>query len=185
MPSERAKTASETSTKTADDSELNFSRIIDAPRELVFRVWTEAKHFAQWFAPHAVAISFCRIDPRAGGELHFCHRLDDGMEVWVKGVYREVVAPQRLVFALGFVDSDGRPAAHPMFPDWPLDTVILTTVIFADVNGKTRLTVRQVLGSTLRATSDAFKRERKGAQVGWTETLERLETYVRAKTSAP
>jgi uncharacterized protein YndB with AHSA1/START domain len=183
MTNERARTA--TTTKTADETELNFSRVIDAPRALVFSVWTGPQHFAQWFAPHAVAIPFCRIDPRPGGELHFCHRLDDGMEVWVKGVYREVVVPQRLVFALGFVDAGGRPAAHPMFPDWPLDTVILTTVTFAELNGKTELTVRQVLEPALPAAVDAIKREREGAQVGWTETLERLETYIRAKTSAP
>lgn len=100
------------------------------------------------------------------------------MEVWVKGVYREVVAPQRLVFALGFVDASGRPAAHPMFPDWPLDTVILTTVIFAELNGKTQLTVRQELERESPAAVDTVKREREGAQVGWTGTLERLEEYV-------
>lgn len=178
MPNERARTATKTASKPADDSELNFSRVVDAPRALVFRVWTEPEHFAQWFGPHAVAIPFCRIDPRPGGELHFCHRLDDGMEVWVKGVYREVVAPQRLVFALGFVDPDGRPAAHPMFPDWPFDTVILTTVTFAELNGKTQLTVRQVLEQELAAAVDTVRREREGAQAGWTETLERLEEYV-------
>jgi uncharacterized protein YndB with AHSA1/START domain len=177
MPNER--------TKTANESELYFSRVIDAPRELVFNVWTDAEHFAQWFGPHAVAIPFCRIDPQpGGGELHFCHRLDDGMEVWVKGVYREVVAPQRLVFALGFVDTGGRPAAHPMFSDWPLDTVILTTVTFADLDGKTQLTVQQVLKSASVAAEDAFKRERQAAQAGWTETLDRLEEYVGAKVAA-
>jgi uncharacterized protein YndB with AHSA1/START domain len=179
MTNERLRTAAKAMAKTADDSELNFSRVIDAPRELVFRVWTEPEHFAQWFGPHAVAVPFCRIDPRPGGELHFCHRLADGPEVWIKGVYREVVAPQRLVFALGFVDASGRPAAHPMFPEWPIDTVIVTTVIFADHNGKTQLTVRQVLESTLPATPGAFKRHHEGAQVGWTQTLERLEAYVR------
>jgi uncharacterized protein YndB with AHSA1/START domain len=175
MANERTKTA----TKTADASELNFSRVVDAPRELVYSVWTEPEHFAQWFGPHAVAVPFCRIDPRPGGELHFCHRLADGPEIWIKGIYREVVAPQRLVFALGFVDASGRPAAHPMFPEWPIDTVILTTVTFVDLNGKTQLTVRQVLEPALPATPDAFKRHHEGAQAGWTQTLERLDAYVR------
>jgi uncharacterized protein YndB with AHSA1/START domain len=178
MTNKRAKTATEKATETTDESELNFTRVIDASRALVFSVWTEPKHLAQWFGPYAVAIPFCRIDPRPGGELHFCHRLDDGMEVWIKGVYREVVAPRRLVFALGFVDASGRPAAHPMFPDWPLDTVILTTVTFADLHGKTQLRVRQVLEPALPTAGDAVKREREGAQVGWTESLERLEEYV-------
>src|SRR5450631_4068207 len=161
-----------------EDAGLNFSRVIDAPRELVFDVWTDEKHFAQWFGPREVAIPFCKIDPRPGGTLHFCHRLRDGMEVWLKGLYREVVAPERLVFALWFVDADGRPAAHPMFPDWPLDTVILTTVAFADLDGKTQLTVRQVLEPPAAAGKDTVEREREAARTGWTQTLERLDEYV-------
>jgi uncharacterized protein YndB with AHSA1/START domain len=163
-----------------EDAGLNFSRIVEAPRELVFNVWTDADHFAQWFGPREVAIPFCRIDPRPGGVLHFCHRLGDGTEVWVKGSYREFVAPQRLVFVLSFVDAGGRPAAHPMFPDWPLDTVILTTVTFADLAGRTQLTVRQVLEPPTTAAKDMVKRERQAARVGWAETLDRLDEYVGA-----
>jgi uncharacterized protein YndB with AHSA1/START domain len=102
------------------------------PRAVVFNVWTDAEHFAQWLGPRDVVLPFCQIEPRPGGTLHFCHRLGDGLG---QGVYREFVAPERLVFSLGFVDADGRPAAHPMFPDWPLDTTILTTVTFADLGG--------------------------------------------------
>ncbi|HEY4407444.1 MAG TPA: SRPBCC domain-containing protein [Xanthobacteraceae bacterium] len=174
MPSERI--------RTEDATDLNFSRVIDAPRQTVFKVWTDAEHFAQWFGPREVAIPFCKIDPRPGGVLHFCHRLGDGMEVWLKGVYRDFAAPERLVFALSFVDSSGRPAAHPMLPDWPLDTVILTTVTFADHDGKTQLTVRQVLEPPAAAAKDAVKRERKAAKEGWAETLERLDEYLGAKT---
>jgi uncharacterized protein YndB with AHSA1/START domain len=168
-------------TQTEDAADLNFARIVEAPRDLVFKVWTEAEHFAQWFAPHDVVIPFCRIDPRPGGALHFCHRVADGTEVWLKGTYREFVAPERLVFALWFVDASGRPAPHPMFPDWPLDTVIVTTVTFADLNGKTRLTVRQGLEPAEGAARDAIRREREAARLGWAETLERLDGYVVGK----
>ena len=168
--------------QTEAAADLNLSRIVDAPRDLVFKVWTEAEHFAQWFAPHGVAIPFCRIDPRPGGALHLCHRVADGTEVWLKGTYRELVAPERLVFVLWFVDTGGRPAAHPMIPDWPIDTVILTTVTFADLDGKTRLTVRQVLEPAAAAEKDAAKRERKAARAGWAETLDRLDEYIGAKT---
>jgi uncharacterized protein YndB with AHSA1/START domain len=167
-------------TRTREAADLNFSRIIDGPRELVFNVWTDAEHFAQWFGPKDVALPFCRIDPRPGGALHFCHCLGDGTQVWVKGVYREFVAPERLVFALSFVDESGRAAAHPMFPDWPLDTVFLTTVTFADLGGKTRLTVRQTLLPPEAAAKDTVKRERQAAQAGWAETLERLDEHVAA-----
>jgi uncharacterized protein YndB with AHSA1/START domain len=162
-------------------ADLRFSRIIDAPREVLFDIWTDAEHFAQWFGPRQVALPFCKIDPRPGGALHFCHRLGDGTEVWVKGVYREFVAPERLVFTSLFVDAGGRPAPHPMFPDWPLDTMILTTVTFADLDSKTQLTVRQVLVPAEAAAKDTVKRERQGARAGWAETLDRLDEYVGAK----
>jgi uncharacterized protein YndB with AHSA1/START domain len=165
-------------TQTEHAADLNFSRVVDAPREVVFKVWTDAEHFAQWFGPRQVALPFCRIDPRPGGELHFCHRLADGTQVWVKGVYRELVAPERLVFSSSFVDSSGRPAAHPMFPEWPLDTTFLTTVTFADLEGRTQLTVRQTLVPAKAAAKDTVKRERQGARTGWAETLDRLDEYV-------
>jgi uncharacterized protein YndB with AHSA1/START domain len=167
---------------TEDAAALNFSRVIDAPRSVLFKVWTDAEHFAQWFGPRQVALPFCKIDPRPGGTLHFCHRLRDGTEVWLKGTYREFVAPERLVFALSFVDADGRAAAHPMFPDWPLDTTILTTVTFADLDGKTRLTVSQVLDPAKAVATDTVKREREAARAGWAETLDRLDEYVGAKS---
>jgi uncharacterized protein YndB with AHSA1/START domain len=167
------------STRTGETHELVLARTIDAPREVLFDVWTQAEHFAQWFGPHGVELPFCKIDPRPGGILHFCHRTRDGIEVWVKGTYREVVAPERLVFGLGFVDAPGRPAAHPMFPDWPPDATILTTVTFAELGGKTQLTVRQVfLAPPQAAANDVFRRMREGAQLGWGETLDRLAEHV-------
>jgi uncharacterized protein YndB with AHSA1/START domain len=164
-------------------ADLNLSRLVDAPRELVFRVWTEAEHLAQWFAPRRVDIPFCRIDPRPDGAIHFCHRTQDGMEVWVKGSYREFVAPERLVFSLWFVDAGGAPAPHPMFPDWPTDTSILTTVTFADIDGKTQLTVRQALVPGAVQASDTFGRERDAARAGWIETLDRLQEHVAAQAA--
>jgi uncharacterized protein YndB with AHSA1/START domain len=168
--------------RTDDAAELAFSRVIDAPREVLFNVWTDAEHFAQWFGPRDVVLPFCRIDARPGGVLHFCHRLRDGTEIWVNGVYREFVAPERLVFTSSFVDRDGRPAAHPMFPDWPADTTFLTTVMFADVDGKTRLTIRQVLVPAAAAALDIVGRERQAAAAGWAETLDRLDEHVGAKS---
>jgi uncharacterized protein YndB with AHSA1/START domain len=167
--------------RTGDGADLNFSRIVDAPRDLLFDIWTDAKHLAQWFGPRDVVLPFCRIDPRPGGALHFCHRLGDGTEVWIKGVYREFVAPERLVFALSFVDASGSTAVPPMIPDWPLDTVIVTTVTFAELDGKTHLTIRQVLEPAEADAKDSVRRERQGARAGWIETLNRLDAYVGAR----
>jgi uncharacterized protein YndB with AHSA1/START domain len=168
-------------TETEAAAELNLSRVVDAPRDVLFKVWTQAEHFAHWFGPRDVELPFCKIDPRPGGVLHFCHRGRAGTEVWVKGAYREVVAPERLVFVLGFVDASGRAAAHPMFPDWPLDATMLITVTFADLCGKTHLTVRQAFLPPEAAANDVVRRVREGARAGWGETLDRLAEYVSTK----
>lgn len=167
-------------TQTLVTADLEFTRLIDAPRELLFQVWTETEHFKQWFGPHEVEVPFCRIEPRPGGLLHFCHRLR-GVEIWIKGQYREFIPPERLVFALGFVDTEGHAAAHPMFPDWPLDALILTTVTIADQARGTELKIRQQIVSGVADAEIVFKRMRDATQAGWGETLERLLDYVRTK----
>jgi uncharacterized protein YndB with AHSA1/START domain len=160
---------------------LEFTRVIDAPRALVFEVWTESKHFAQWFGPHEVEVPFCKIEPKPGGVIHFCHRLR-GMEILIKGAYREFVARERLVFELRFVDAEGHPAAHPMFPDWPLDAIILTTVTFADRDRRTELNIRQQILPAETAAKSVVNRMREATRAGWTETLERLTEYLGTKS---
>jgi hypothetical protein len=62
--------------------------LFDAPRELVFEVWTVAEHFARWFGPRAAETAFCTIDPRPGGVIQFCHQSADGVRLWAKGAFQ-------------------------------------------------------------------------------------------------
>ena len=157
--------------------ELELTRVFDAPREVVFDAWTRPEAFARWFGPRGTTLPTCRLDPRPGGLLHFCHRHAEGPEVWIKGAYREVVRPERLVFVTSFVDEHGTLAAHPAIPDLPIDAAIVTTVTFAEHRGGTRLTVHQATMTTAPPT-DAVRatlaRERELASQGWRETLDRL-----------
>jgi len=160
------------------------SRIFDAPRELVYEVWTKVEHFERWFGPHGAEIFSCELDPRPGGVIRFGHRLDDGMTVRVKGTFREVVQDERLVFTIGFVDDQGRPRRHPMFPDWPLDAVIWTTVVFAKVDSGTRVTVLQHVTPPEAASHPAVKRHQQLAAEGWRQVFERLGEHL-ATRGAP
>ena len=117
------------------------SRVFGAPRGLVFEVWTKAEHFTRWFGPHGAEVFSCEIDARPGGVIRFGHRFPDGMALRLKGTFVEVVLDERLVFTLGVVDEHGHPVRHPMFPDWPLDVSIETTVTLEDVGDGTRVTV--------------------------------------------
>ena len=139
--------------------EITITRVFDAPRELVWKAWTDPKHLAQWWGPKNFSNPVCEADARVGGKWHIVMRAPDGREHPCGGVYREVVEPERLVFTNIATDSDGKPV---------LDG--LTTVIFDDLGGKTRLTLR----TSATAVVDYAAEYLKGMETGWTQSLERL-----------
>src|SRR4051812_13099739 len=92
---------------TAQRSELTITRLLDAPRALVFAAWTEPARLAEWFGPRGFSIPSFEMDLRAGGAYRFCMRSPAGVDHWVRGVYREVVPPERLSFTWVREDADG------------------------------------------------------------------------------
>jgi uncharacterized protein YndB with AHSA1/START domain len=143
-------------TGTTGNRELTITRIFDAPRALVFEAWTEPKHLMRWFAPNNFTVPVCEMDFRVGGKYRLCMR-GFGADHWVHGVYREIVKPERIVWT-GVLEHDGNE--------------LLTTVTFADYQGKTKLTVHQTFSIETDST--------RGAPQGWTETLEHLAQYLAA-----
>jgi uncharacterized protein YndB with AHSA1/START domain len=121
------------------------------------------------------------MDLRVGGTYHGAMRAANGTVAWAKFVYREIVAPQRLVWVHSFSDEAGGLTRHPMAPTWPLQ--MLTTVTFEDVpggerSGKTKLTLRWSpldASAEEQATFDAAHDSMRG---GWTGSFERLEAYL-------
>lgn len=144
------------------EREIFMTRVFDAPRHLVFRAWAEPEQVKRWLGPRTFTTPFCEIDFRPGGHFRYCMRSPEGREYWGRGVYREIVAPERIVYADSFTDEQGNvvPASHyGLPPDTPLETVV--TVTFAEEGGKTKLTLRHVgIGGA--------------AEGGWSESLERL-----------
>src|SRR5260370_19208967 len=114
----------------ANERTVVITRTFDAPRELVFKAWTDAKHLTQWWGPKGFRNAVCEVDARPGGRLRIVMRAPDGAEQPMTGVFREVRAPARLVFTYVAVDRDGKPLLEG-----------LTTVPFAEQGGKTKLTV--------------------------------------------
>lgn len=141
-----------------EGGELVITRIYAAPRELVFRAWTNAEHFARWFGPRGASLPFCRIDARPGGTLHYQHSFPDYPDVWVAGTYREVAAPERISFDVHFSDETGGRVRRPGFPE-----EMTITVTFARHPEGTRVTIRQ-----LGLVQD------QGEVQGWMESLDRL-----------
>jgi uncharacterized protein YndB with AHSA1/START domain len=151
----------------AIDREVRITRVFDAPRDLVFRAWTDPEQLNRWYAPTGCAIRFEKIDVRPGGRFHSCITTPDGHECWCVGEYREVVPPERLVHTMLVADAAGtemEPTAVGMDPDWPRETVL--TVTFEDLGGKTRLTLHQTVSEALA--------KRTGAHPSWLSMLDRL-----------
>lgn len=153
------------------------TRVFEAPRSLVFEAWTKVEHFTRWFGPYGAEVFACEIDPRPGGVIRFGHRLDS-MTVRVKGTFREIVPDERIVFTIGFVDEQGRPCRHPMFDDWPLETVIQTSVVLESVGSGTRVTVAQLELPPEAAAHPAVKRCRELALEGWAQVIARLGEHL-------
>jgi len=148
-----------------------ITRVFDAPRELVFRAWTEPERLKRWWGPKGFTTPFCEIDLRPGGVFLYCMRSSEGRDHWGKGVYREILVPERIVLTSSFADAQGNvvPATrYGMSPDWPLETLL--TVTFEEEAGKTRL--------TLRYEGVPPGADRDGSQQGWSESLERLDEYL-------
>jgi uncharacterized protein YndB with AHSA1/START domain len=149
----------------ADSSinELVISREVDAPRDLVWKAWTDAKHLAQWWGPHGFTNPVCEVDLRPGGAILIHMKAPDGTVYPMKGTFEEIVAPERLVFLSGAMDETGK-----------LLFEVLNTVTFAEQAGKTKLTMH----ARVVSATDEAGRYLSGMEVGWTQSLERLEAFV-------
>lgn len=150
---------------------LEIVRDFAAPREVVFACWTQPEHFQQWWGPEGFTAPSCRIDPRTGGVMHVSMAWPDGREVWTRGVFREVVAPERLLAWTHFSDRDGnfvRPQHYGLVDDFPAYLLMLVT--FEDRGGATRMTVRQSVPVEVA--------KRQGAFEGWKSSLNKLASHL-------
>jgi uncharacterized protein YndB with AHSA1/START domain len=157
--------------KKTKGSELLITRTFDAPRELVWKAWTEPERVKRWWGPEGFTSPFCRIDLRVGGTYLYCMQSPEGREYWSTGVYREIVPPKRIVCTDSFSDEKGNvvPASHYGMPgDWPLALVV--TVTFEEQGGKTKF--------TLRHTGFPSGEMRDLAKAGWNTSLDKLAEYL-------
>jgi uncharacterized protein YndB with AHSA1/START domain len=151
-------------TTPTSDRELVITRLIDAPREKVYRAWTEAELLKQWFAPLPYTTPAATLDVRPGGSNVIVMRGPDGNEFPNAGVYLEVVKNERLVFTDAYTKA-WEPSQKPFM------TVILT---FEDVGGKTKYTARVRHWSV----ADREAHEKMGFHQGWGQCADQLAALV-------
>lgn len=141
-------------TLPADDRDLVLTRIIEVPREKLFRAWTEADVLKQWFAPKPFTTPFAELDVRAGGSNRITMRDPDGNDYPNAGVYLEVVPNEKLVFTDAFTEA-WAPSAKPFM------TVVLT---FEDLGGGATKYVARAQHWTIE---DRETHEKMGFMEGW------------------
>jgi uncharacterized protein YndB with AHSA1/START domain len=163
-------------TKEVGVEDFVISRTFDAPRELVWKAFTDPEHMRHWWGPKGFTVQFAKMDFRPGGSYHYCMRSLDGHDMWGKFVYREIEAPERIVFINSFSDEKGGLTRHPMSPTWPLD--MLSTITFSEHQGKTTLTIRWSPLNATEVERKTFDDGRKGMNQGWSGTFEQLENYL-------
>ncbi len=145
--------------------ELTLSRVFDAPRQQVWKAWTDPKLLAQWWGPQGFTNPVCEVDARPGGVI-LIHMSGFGMLAPMAGIFKEVVEPERLVFT-----------NNAYFEVPPVTPVIegITTVTFTEVGGKTKVTVHN---GVLRAAPSATQ-ALAGMEPGWTQTLDKLADFLK------
>ncbi|MBI3664125.1 MAG: SRPBCC domain-containing protein [Acidobacteria bacterium] len=161
---------------SAADSEFVITRVFDAPRELVWKAWTESERLAKWWGPKGFTMLVGKLNLRPGGAFHYGMRAPTGQEMWGKFVYREIVAPERLVFTVSFSDEAGGLTRHPLAPNWPLE--VLNVLTFAEHQGKTTVTITGIPINATELERKTFEDGHKSMQQGFTGTLDQLADYL-------
>ena len=144
----------------SDERTLVITRVLDAPRETVFAAWVDQHQAAQWWGPKGFTSVSCAMDVRVGGVWRRVMRSSDGAECRARGVYREIAAPERLVFTYAW-EANPEQTRHET----------LVTLTFADLgNRQTELTLRQEMFESVAACDDHHG--------GWTSCLEHFAEYL-------
>jgi len=160
---------------TTEGQELILERVFNAPRELVFKAFSEAEHLKHWWGPRGWTLTVCNVDFRPGGIWHYCMKCIDenqgsffGFESWGKAIYEEIAAVEKIVMVDFFSDADGNeaegmPSSH-------------VTITFEEQDGRTKLVSRARYASpeALKTVMDM------GMEQGIKETWDRLEEHLQA-----
>ncbi|HEX2667352.1 MAG TPA: SRPBCC domain-containing protein [Gammaproteobacteria bacterium] len=152
------------------------TRLFNAPRELVFDVWTQEQHLSKWFAPKGFDILGGKMDLRVGGTYHYGLRTPDGMEMWGKWTFKEIKRPEKLVVITSFSDRQGGITVHPGNPNWPRETLATTT--FESQGPRTLLTLRWAPYNATDLERRTFAENKASMEQGWGGTMELLERYL-------
>jgi len=156
-------------------NDLVISRLFDAPRELVWKAFTDPERLALWWGPPGSSIRKAEMDFCNGGRYHFCSAFPDGTAIWGLFEYLEIFPVERIVYLHSFSDESGHVANSPFGGPWPAR--IHTTLLLADLGNRTEFTLRQYPVNATPEEEHAFTALFEGMKLGWGATLDNLDAY--------
>jgi uncharacterized protein YndB with AHSA1/START domain len=164
----------------ATSKDFVISRVFDAPRELLWKCFTDPERMKHWWGPKGVKVVKSKMDFRVGGTYHYGMQTPDGKIMWGRQVYREIAPPDRIVLINSFSDEAGGLGRHPLAPNWPLQMLSIFT--FEDApGGKTKFTVRWSPHEATPEEQATFDAGHASMTGGWSGTFDQLETYLKTE----
>lgn len=161
----------------SEQNKLVIIRTLNAPRELVWKAWSDPKALAEWWGPKDFQITVHKHEFKPDGVFHYDMLAHNGFQMWGKFTYKEINAPEKIVFINSFSDAEGNITRAPFFDGkWPLE--VHNTLTLTEENGKTTLTL---VGGPINANTEeqaAFESNTKSMQQGFAGTFEKLEQYL-------
>jgi uncharacterized protein YndB with AHSA1/START domain len=143
--------------------ELVIERVFDAPRETVWRAWTDPVEMLQWGGPRSHPMTQAEGEFKVGGKWRACLRsVESGEDLWQGGVYHEIVKPEKMVYTFHWEDDDGKP-----------ENEMLITLTFTEEGSKTRMMFHQ--------TEFRSVEQRDRHRGGWSSVFDRLEEFLTKK----
>jgi uncharacterized protein YndB with AHSA1/START domain len=155
-----------------------INRSFDVPIDLMFKMWTDPKHFSKWLPPTGFEMEFIKCDIKSGGGSFYCMTGPGGMKMYGRAEYREIQKPDRVVYTQQFCDENEKVTRHPMSPTWP-ETMLTTVQLSEEGSERTRVTITwECVGDTTKEELETFIKGRTGMTGGWTGSFDKLEEYL-------
>ena len=168
--------AGSSSTGESVDRELVITRVFDAPRDLVWKAFTEPDRLTHWWGPKGFTTHVLKLELRPDGVFFYSQKTPDGREMFGKWVYREIVALERLVIVSSFTDDKENLVRHPLSANWPLEMQGRST--FTKNQGRTTLTIRTKPINASESERKTFYDGESSMEQGFAGTFDRLDEHL-------
>lgn len=163
--------------KHAGKEQFFITRSFDAGIELVYGMWSDPEHLAQWLPPHGATMRFLRTEPRVGGTSFHAMTMASGQTIYGLIRYVALDRPRLIAYTQQFCDEKERVMRPPFFGDWPL-TMLSTIDLTAEAPDRTRIRVRWEPQDATAADIAEFMKQRGGMTAGWTGSFDKLEALL-------